>query len=54
VGSVDNGKAYGVCQCGGRDEEREDEPRCKVNEEDPQYMSITCEDGYSLQVIHLK
>jgi len=50
VGSVDNGKAYGVCRCGEAGDEREDAPLCKAAEEDPQDMTITCQVGYSLKV----
>jgi len=50
VGSVDNGRAYGVCRCGGTEDEREDAPLCKVEEGDPQAMTITCQDGYYLKV----
>lgn len=50
VGAVDNGKAYGVCQCGGPEAEREDQPLCKVEGTDPERMAIVCKDGFSLKV----
>lgn len=49
--SVANGKAYGICSCSG--EEREDAPKCIVEQTDPEQLSITCKDGYSLTVSRL-
>ena len=49
MGAVDNGKAYGVCLCGTAADEREDTPLCKVPANNPEALSITCDDGYSLQ-----
>ncbi len=46
--SVANGKAYGICSCSG--EEREDTPKCFVEQTNPEQLSITCKDGYSLEV----
>ena len=46
--SVANGKAYGICSCSG--EEREDAPKCLVEQTDQKQLTITCKDGYSLQV----
>ena len=46
--SVANGKAYGICSCSR--EEREDTPKCFVEQTNPEQLSITCQDGYSLEV----
>ena len=49
--SVANGKAYGICSCS--NEEREDAPKCFVEQTDQKQLTITCKDGYSLQVSRL-
>lgn len=50
TGSVNHGKAYGVCLCGDASQEREDQPLCTVQTADIQRMSIVCQDGYTLKV----
>ena len=48
--SVANGRAYGVCTCGGPGDEDENGPLCSASADDESSMVVLCSPGYGLQV----